>query len=149
MKNKKTAGGIVIKKISSVWNVLVITDMSGNKTFAKGLIENGEDYKNTAIREVAEETGVTGLEFIKNLREIRYSYRKNGLIEKSVKYILFKTDFNGHLLPQTEEGVKEAIWIPLEQAIDQIGYRKSNIPVLKETIKYLSNKHGTISGKGH
>jgi 8-oxo-dGTP pyrophosphatase MutT (NUDIX family) len=142
MKEEKSAGGIVIKKILSVWNVLVITDMSGTGTFAKGLTENGENYRNTAIREVAEETGVTGLEFVRDFGEIRYSYRKNGLINKTVKYILFKTDYNGPLKPQKEEGVKEVVWMPLERAMDRIGYRKTNVPLLKETVKYLSNIYG-------
>lgn len=61
--------------------------------FPKGHIEAGETEKAAARREIQEETGLTGLQFISSFRE-KVSYRFNRFgqdIEKTVAYFLAET----------------------------------------------------------
>lgn len=64
-----SAGGVLLKGNQ----VLLIKSPSGVWTFPKGMVEEGEDLKDTAIREVQEETGVKG-EVLQKIGEIEYFY---------------------------------------------------------------------------
>ncbi len=146
MKIEVSAGAVIIKKIRDVWNVLLIRDMNGNLTFPKGLVEENEKPVETAQREAREETGITGLKLIRKLAPILYFYTRNGeKIRKTVHYFLFSSSGTQKLVPQREEGISEILWMPLEIAVQEVGYPKTNKPVLGEVIKQLwkSQKHRT------
>ena len=57
----------------------------------KGIVEEGEDPKETAVREVLEETGVRA-KIVKKIRpDVRYKYSKSGtLVNKRVEFYLMK-----------------------------------------------------------
>jgi len=141
MKQELSAGAIICKKVKSVWNVLLIRDMKGLLTFPKGLMEPGEDKKQTAIREAAEETGIIDLQYVTELPDVSYFYTRNGKsIKKLVHYFLFLSTNDLPLTPQREEGITELIWMSMEKAISCIGYGKSNTPVLIAASTYIT-KH--------
>lgn len=138
MKQELSAGAVICKKIRSTWNVLLIRDMKGMLTFPKGLIEKGEQSVETAKREAAEETGCTELIYVTHLPDVLYFYTRNGQsIKKVVEYFLFFTTNHMPLVPQTEEGITEIVWMPIEQALACIGYEKSNKPVVIAAQGYL------------
>jgi len=140
MKKELSAGGIVIRKQNNEWFVLLMQDMNSFWTFAKGRIEPGESAKDAAIREIKEETGVGNLQYITELKSIHYVYHRNGLIDKTVKYFLFKTSFDGSLRPQYEEGIHAAKWVPTEQAVSMLGYTDTNVEILRSVINKLQSK---------
>lgn len=63
-KHTKSAGGVII---SPKGKVLVVSQHGTSWSLPKGTLEQGEDHKTAALREIEEETGITRLEFIKEL----------------------------------------------------------------------------------
>lgn len=68
----------------------------------KGTVEQGETFKQTALREVKEESGATA-KIIKYIGKTNYSFQANiGNVNKTVHWYLMTTD-SFHCKPQTEE----------------------------------------------
>jgi len=68
----------------------------------KGTIEEGETFKQTALREVKEETNVNA-EIIKYIGKTQYSFRgSNDIVNKTVHWFLMITD-SFYCRPQAEE----------------------------------------------
>ena len=77
----------------------------------KGRIERNESVREAAVREVEEETGVTGLEITQPLPETFRLYQRNGKYRlKKTYWYGMTTDYSGPLLPQNEEGIEKAEW---------------------------------------
>ncbi|WP_025742319.1 NUDIX hydrolase [Aquimarina pacifica] len=77
----------------------------------KGKAEKKEDMETAAIREVEEETGVTGLEITKFLYRTHHIFKRNGEFRLKVTYWFeMKTDYKGELIPQLNEGITKVKW---------------------------------------
>lgn len=137
MKTETSAGGIIVRKKSSRWEVLLICDMNKSWTFPKGIIEKGENPVDSAKREIAEEVGIQKLILLKTLNSITYIYRRNGLISKTVQYYLFKQLGREEIHVQREEGIFQAQWVTFQKALRIIGYAKTNKALLQEAIHKL------------
>ena len=137
-KTEISAGGIVVRKATAGWQVLLICDPKANWTFPKGLIEKGEDPRSAGIREVAEESGVKRLRLLTELPSIHYMYHREGLVKKTVHYFLFESRSRQVLKAQKEEGITDVRWVPLAQAIGMLGYPKTNVPLLTRAADILS-----------
>ena len=86
----------------------------------KGHIEAGETPEEAAIREVAEETGITS-EISRELGVIDFWFMAGGKrIHKTVHHYLFK-EVSGTLTPQESE-VDEVRWFPLEEIVTRLAY---------------------------
>lgn len=82
----------------------------------KGKVEKGEQIDEAAIREVEEECAVTGLEIIKPLKDTFHIYTMGEeLVLKQTYWFEMKTDFEGELIPQTEEDIQEVKWMSDEE----------------------------------
>lgn len=93
-KKTESAGGVVISKKK---RILVVNQRGNSWSLPKGHIEEGEDAKAAAMREIEEEAGIIRLDFIKELGSyIRYRIGFDGRDDTSeLKHIymfLFKTD---------------------------------------------------------
>jgi 8-oxo-dGTP pyrophosphatase MutT (NUDIX family) len=137
MKRELSAGGIVVTKTSEGWNVLVIHDMNDVLTFPKGKVEPDEPLTKAAVREISEEVGLSDLELIKELPKIEYWYKKVKTIHKIVHFFIFRSKNKATLVPQTEEGIHDVQWVPIEKAIEIIGYPKTNKQLLLWTLNTL------------
>jgi 8-oxo-dGTP pyrophosphatase MutT (NUDIX family) len=86
----------------------------------KGHIEEGETPEQAAIREVAEETGITST-ITKSLGVIDFWFMAGGKrIHKTVHHFMF-TEVGGTLLAQESE-VDEVSWFPLPEIVDRLAY---------------------------
>ncbi len=82
----------------------------------KGKIEKGEQIEAAAIREVEEECAVTGLKIVKPLNDSYHIYHLNdNPILKKTYWFEMRTDFDGELIPQKEEGIEKVEWFTDEQ----------------------------------
>ena len=140
MKIEISAGGIVFKIKNKKPFILMIKDHNHKWTFPKGIIEDNEDKRKAAKREVAEETGLTKISFIDKLLPIGYWYKWEGeLIKKTVHYYLFKAHGEEKLVPQEEEGISEVKWFLPEKALKISGYQKNSAKLLKEAIEKIGS----------
>ncbi|MCK5632651.1 NUDIX domain-containing protein, partial [bacterium] len=72
MKNVLSAGVVVYRMNNDEPEFLLIFNAKGHWDFGKGKIEEGEDKKTAALRELQEEAGITAI--LKNDFEYSYSY---------------------------------------------------------------------------
>lgn len=78
----------------------------------KGKAEKNETIETTAIREVEEETGVTGLEITKQLPTTYHVFKRNGKFKlKITHWFEMKTNYNDSLSPQLEEDITDVKWL--------------------------------------
>ena len=91
----------------------------------KGLIGRGEKPEETALREVAEETGAKS-RLVGKLGDVRYVYTWGGeRIFKVVSFYLLRYSRGrlGDLPPATAHEVAEVRWLPLEQGPKLLAYK--------------------------
>jgi 8-oxo-dGTP diphosphatase len=97
----------------------------GTWALPKGLVGRGEDPMETAIREVAEETGIEAIP-VEKLGDVRYVYTRAGArIFKIVSFYLvrYRRGRVGDVPPEHAHEVAEARWLPLEDAPRLLSYR--------------------------
>jgi 8-oxo-dGTP pyrophosphatase MutT (NUDIX family) len=97
----------------------------GTWALPKGLIGPGERPELTALREVAEETGVEATP-VEKLGDIRYVYTWGGeRVFKVVSFFLFRYSSGrlGDIPPEHAHEVAEVRWLPLEEAPKLLAYK--------------------------
>ena len=91
----------------------------------KGLVGPGEKPEETALREVAEETGIEATSLGK-LGDVRYVYTRRGeRVFKVVSFYLlrYRRGRLGDLPPEVAFEVAETRWLPLEEAPRLLAYK--------------------------
>jgi 8-oxo-dGTP pyrophosphatase MutT (NUDIX family) len=121
-----SAGGLVIDTTGTMGLLIGRydhKDASGKRvlwSLPKGHIEEGETPEQAAIREVAEETGITS-SITKSLGVIDFWFMAGGKrIHKTVHHFMF-TEVGGILLAQESE-VDEVSWFPLSEIVERLAY---------------------------
>lgn len=139
---EESAGAVIVKRLKDSWHVLLIRDMKGVLTFPKGMMEKDEIAVETAMREAHEETRISGIRYQHLLGDVQYMYTREGRnIRKTVHYFLFVYEGDQQLIPQKEEGISDITWMPLEEAIESVGYSPSNKPILRTAQRILMEDH--------
>jgi 8-oxo-dGTP pyrophosphatase MutT (NUDIX family) len=97
----------------------------GTWALPKGLIAPGDSAEATAVREVAEETGVEG-ELVEKLGDVKYVYVWEGeRVFKVVSFFLLR--YRGGRIddvpPEHRHEVAEARWLPLDDAPKLLAYK--------------------------
>jgi 8-oxo-dGTP pyrophosphatase MutT (NUDIX family) len=105
-------------------------------TFPKGKRAEGEDDRQTALREVEEETGLQ-CRIERPLGRIGYRDRKDR--PKTVMYWLM-TPLGGSFRATSE--VDQILWLPIEQAEDALTYRHDR-NLLRIAAERLGGEHGS------
>ncbi len=78
----------------------------------KGRIDGNETFEEGAIREVEEETGVSGLKVTKQLATTYHIFKRNGKHKIKITYWFeMKTAYNGPLIPEEKEGITKVEWL--------------------------------------
>ncbi len=114
----RAAGGIVVRRAAGggAEVALVHRPAYDDWTFPKGKRAAGEGDRETAIREVQEETGLA-CQIEREVGRVHYRDRKDR--PKTVKYWLMTPD-DGTFRPSAE--VDEIRWLPIERAGDLLTY---------------------------
>ncbi|MDH7444583.1 NUDIX hydrolase [Aquimarina sp. 2201CG14-23] len=104
---------------------------NGKWDLPKGKVEKKEHIETAAVREVEEETGVTGLEITKFLYKTFHVFKRNGEFRLKVTYWFeMKTDFEGELIPQKNEGITKVKWKNKKKAKKALTNSYANIKKL-------------------
>jgi 8-oxo-dGTP pyrophosphatase MutT (NUDIX family) len=126
VRREFSAGGVVVRRVRGEWRLAAIRPAGKVDVWAlpKGLIGRGESAADTAVREVAEETGIEG-RLLEKLGDIRYVYTWSGeRVFKVVSFFLVRYSRGrlGDLPPATQHEVAETRWLPLEDAPRLLSY---------------------------
>lgn len=110
----------------------------------KGLVDSGEKPEQTALREVREETGLTGAPLAK-LGDIKYVYVRSWgdrqRVFKIVSFYLVRYESGriDEIAPEMRIEVKRAVWIPLEEAARKLAYRGER-DMARRALEYLKSR---------
>lgn len=122
IKVESSAGGVVVRTIEGVPHGLVIRDPYKKWGLPKGHTEPGESPRQTALREVREETGLADLRLGPELLTIDWFFHAAGeQIHKYTTFYLMYSD-RGDPVPELDEGITSCEWVPLHEAHERISY---------------------------
>ena len=162
MEREISAGGVVVRPTVKGWELAVIeprkepSAATGSAkrwqklllALPKGLVDAGEKPEQTAIREVAEETGLTAA-LVAKLGDIKYAYVRSWgdqqRVFKIVSFYLFRYE-SGTIDQITDDmriEVKQALWIPLGGAESKLAY-KGEKDMVRRAQEYV-HKHPEFS----
>src|SRR3954465_15340875 len=128
MRREFSAGGVLVRRLRGRWHLAAIRPAGkpeGAWALPKGVIGPGERSAETAVREVAEETGAEG-RLDGKLGDVRYVYTWAGeRVFKVVSFYLLRYSGGrlGELPPEHAHEVAEARWLPLEEAPKLLAYK--------------------------
>jgi 8-oxo-dGTP pyrophosphatase MutT (NUDIX family) len=124
MIEERSAGAVLFSETDSEKNFLLLNYPSGHWDFVKGNIEDGETLKQTVIREIREETGITDIEFIEGFEDkIEYHYQRNGeLVHKEVVFFLAKTKTIDVKISHEHVGF---VWLRFDDTLKKLTYKNA------------------------
>ncbi len=137
MLNEKSCGAVVYAKNGEV-NYLALHYEAGHWDFVKGNVEQVETEKETALRELTEETGITGAKFIDGFREkIVYFYKRQGAtVYKEVVFFLIEASTKNVELSFEHIGFD---WLPYQQAMKKLTFKNAR-DVLQKAHEFLKQQ---------
>jgi len=128
VRREFSAGGVLVRRLRGRWMVAAIRPAGrppGLWALPKGQIDEGESGEETALREIAEETGATGRSLGK-LGDVRYQFTWDGeRIFKVVSFFLVRYESGklGEIPEAFRHEVAEVRWLPLEDAPRLLAYQ--------------------------
>jgi 8-oxo-dGTP pyrophosphatase MutT (NUDIX family) len=130
MLREKSCGAVVFIKEDDDVKYLLLNYAAGHWDFVKGNVEPNESEKQTVLRELQEETGITGAQFIDDFREaIDYFYRRQGLtIHKEVVFFLMEAYTDKVKLSFEHVGY---VWLNYQHALEKLTFKNSKDVLLK------------------
>jgi 8-oxo-dGTP diphosphatase len=124
LRTQVSSGGVIFKRRDDIVEIALVAVKGGNVwCLPKGLIDKGEAPEKTALREVAEETGLKG-RIIEKLGEITYWYyikEENAKCRKTVHFFLMEYEGGDILMHDWE--VDNASWFPIDEALKKVRYK--------------------------
>ena len=160
MAREISAGGVVVRKAETGWQVAVIEPQVSEETLSaaakkqnksqkvllalpKGLVDPGEKPQEAALREVREESGLVATPIAK-LGDSKYVYVRTWgdkqRVFKIVSFYLLRymSGRIGDIAPEMRVEVKRALWISLAEAPQRLAY-KGEKSMAQKAIEYLQS----------
>jgi 8-oxo-dGTP pyrophosphatase MutT (NUDIX family) len=113
----EAAGGLV----KNSQNQALFIHRLGKWDLPKGKVEKGETPKQSAVREVEEECGISNLKLGEKLPDTYHIYRYNDqLVLKRTYWFNMTYDGSEELVPQQEEAIEKAVWVDVNHLEEQL-----------------------------
>jgi 8-oxo-dGTP pyrophosphatase MutT (NUDIX family) len=124
LKRQTSSGGVIFRRRGGSAEVALVSVKSGKVwCLPKGLIDKGETPDVTAVREVREESGLTG-RIVGELGDITYWYYIKGENVKCRKTVhFFLLEYVSGDTEQHDFEVDDSQWFPIEMALDKISFK--------------------------
>ncbi len=137
MLNEKSCGAVVYAKNSEP-SYLLLHYEAGHWDFVKGNVEKGENEKETALRELQEETGITDAKFIDGFKEkINYFYKRQGeTVSKEVIFFLIETHTTQVVISFEHIGYE---WQPYQKAMEKLTFKNAR-DILKKANDFMKTQ---------
>jgi 8-oxo-dGTP pyrophosphatase MutT (NUDIX family) len=135
---EKSCGAIIYLRKCSEVVYLLLHYAAGHWDFVKGNVEVNEVEKETVIRELSEETGITDACFVDGFREqLDYYYRRQGeTVHKEVVFYLMETNTENITISFEHVG---SIWLNYSQALEKLTFKNAR-DLLKKANDFLNNQ---------
>jgi len=124
----QAAGGMVFNEA----NEFLMIHRNGKWDLPKGHLKKGERPEFGGMREVEEECGIENLQITEHLANTFHMYERKGMVLKKTFWYLMRSDFDGELVPQLEEGIDQVVW---KSAPDIKDLMKKSYPIIGELLK--------------
>ena len=125
------AGGGLVQNSAGEYLLIL---RNGLWDLPKGKQEEGEDISVTALREVEEECGISGLEQGKLLCITHHTYHMNGkfMLKHTYWYAMQYTGSSSALKPQLEEDIQQCKWVKADELPQ---YLKDTYPSIRKVFE--------------
>ena len=118
-----TSGGIVFRRgKKGEIQILLMQDAKNRWTIPKGHVEPGEEPRETAEREIQEETGLKEMKVSSWLGKVNFRYRRaHTLVLMAMHIYLVEAKGDTDKL-NPEDWLNDIKWMPANEAVDKIAY---------------------------
>ncbi len=137
---EKKAGAVIYCKHEGQIYFAFVHDVFGYWTLSKGGVEENEDVKAGAMREIKEELGLD-IVIKEELGSNEYiaSHPEKGKIRKQVTFFLAEAPYGDIELLNKSGGLDDARWFPLSE-VPELRMYDNMIPLLTKSIEILTAK---------
>jgi 8-oxo-dGTP pyrophosphatase MutT (NUDIX family) len=123
--HETTAGGVIFRRSRqdpAKVEILLIQDAKDRWTIPKGHVEEGEEPKQTAEREINEETGLKEMKVFNWLGKVSFRYRRGQTLVLMTMHIYLVQARGDTDDLNPEDWLNDITWFPATVAIDKIAY---------------------------
>jgi 8-oxo-dGTP pyrophosphatase MutT (NUDIX family) len=118
-----TSGGIIFRRDDKgALQILLIRDAKNRWTIPKGHVEPGEEPKQTAEREINEETGLQEMKMYNWLGKVNFRYRRAHTLVLMTMHIYLVEGKGDTDSLKGEDWLTDMKWMPATEAVDKIAY---------------------------
>jgi 8-oxo-dGTP pyrophosphatase MutT (NUDIX family) len=119
-----TSGGIVFRRHGKNEDVqiLLMQDAKNRWTIPKGHVEPGEEPRQTAEREIGEETGLKEMKVHSWLGKVNFRYRRSHTLVLMTMHIYLVQGLGDSDKLHPEDWLNDIKWLSAAEAIDKIAY---------------------------
>jgi ADP-ribose pyrophosphatase YjhB (NUDIX family) len=122
--HETTSGGVVFRRNqkSGQLEILLIQDAKNRWTIPKGHVEEGEEPKQTAKREIQEETGLQEMKMYNWLGKVNFRYRRTHTLVLMTMHLYLVQGQGDTDKLKGEDWMTDIAWMPAAEAVEKIAY---------------------------
>ncbi len=141
LKRQTSSGGVIYRRTEDSVEVALVSVRGGRFwCLPKGIVDRGETPELTAVREVKEESGLSG-RIVEKLGDIAYWYYirgENSKCRKTVHFYLM--EYIGGSTSQHDFEVDDAVWYPIDEALQKVSFRGDRT-ILEKALSKLRERN--------